>query len=98
MHIFEILEEDEVEITFEILKVLASSFCSFVKESREMLALSFTETNMSRKRMYIVDSGRSWQVGKLCTEESESHLHNYVLLLSKLVCSLFTNRYVGIPQ
>lgn len=94
MPVFEILEEHEVEITYDILKVLVSSFRAFVEENKEMLMLSFTEANVSQKRMYVVDRGRHWQVGKLCVEESESQLHHYVLLLNKIMCSTITNRYV----
>ena len=94
MPVFETLEEHEVGITFDILKVLVSSFRAFVEENKGMLMLSFTEASVPQKRMYVVDRGRHWQVGKLCVEESESHLHNYVLLLNKIICSTMTNRYV----
>ena len=92
MPIFETLEENEVEMTFEILKLLVSLFRTYVEDNRGII-MSLGMEDLSCFRPWLVYKGRSWQLGKFCIDESENHMDNFLLLLNKLICSLLTNRY-----
>ena len=92
MPIFETLEEDEVEMTFEILKLLVNSFRTYVEDNKGVI-MSLGMECMSCFRPWLVYRGRSWQLGKFCIDESETHLDNYLLFLNRLFCSLLANRY-----
>lgn len=90
--IFAVLDEDEVELTFEIMKSLVTWIRDYVEENRAILMLSFSEVNTSPKRMYVVDKGRHWNVSKQDFERNDSQLHEALVLLDKLISSAFSNR------
>ena len=90
--IFDEVPPEEVEITSQILKLLSTSIREFVSKNKELLILSFLESNNKQKRLYIVDKGRHWQIGKCITEQNHSQLFKSVTLLENIVCPGLADR------
>lgn len=92
--IFDTLDEDEIEITFEIIILLASRVHEFVIKNKELILLSNIESNNTkRKRIYYVDKGRQWQVGKSCKEEKSDQFSQCIVLIEKMIYAALSNRY-----